>query len=131
MSIVKTPIEDELFVNSRPKEHWLPRQTSSSRPTLTYLTRRESMTNFKMTFAASILVLSLSITAFSKAGTISTTSAGTISTTSAGTISTTSAGTISTTSAGTISTTRTGTISTTGAGTISTSRDRSGIGARL
>ena len=55
------------------------------------------MTKFKSTFAAVLLTLSLSVTAFSRGGTISTTSAGTISTTSAGTISTTSAGTISTT----------------------------------
>ena len=80
------------------------------------------MNKFKFTFAAVLLTLSLSVTAFSRGGTISTTSAGTISTTSAGTISTTAAGTISTT--------RTGTISTT-AGTISTTRDRSGIGSRV
>lgn len=54
---------------------------------------------------AALLTLTLSVTAFSKGGTISTTRNGTISTTAAGTISTTAAGTISTTRTGTISTT--------------------------
>ena len=65
------------------------------------------MKSFKCILSSMLLVAVLSITAFAKQGTISTTKTGTISTTKTGTISTTTAGTISTTRTGTISTTST------------------------
>ncbi|HJX93878.1 MAG TPA: hypothetical protein VJ372_25500 [Pyrinomonadaceae bacterium] len=76
------------------------------------------MRKTKSTALAMLLTLVISGNAFSKSGTISTTSVGTISTTAAGTISTTRTGTISTTSRGTISTTAAATISTTAYPTI-------------
>jgi len=65
------------------------------------------MKTYKYLPFATLLILSLSFSAFPKGGTISTTRTGTISTTRTGTISTTATGTISTTRFGTISTTRT------------------------
>jgi hypothetical protein len=67
------------------------------------------MKTLKLTMWSTMLVLAMSVPAFAKSGTISTTKAGTISTTRTGTISTTAAGTNRT---GTISTTRTDVIST-------------------
>ena len=64
------------------------------------------MKAFKSVTCSTMLILALSLTAFSKTGTISTTQSGTISTTKTGTISTTATATGSPSRTGTISTTR-------------------------